>query len=303
VRDIHEHARKYWRRFRNLPEGWRTNWDNWQHLLTFYYPTPHYFLLVPQIDILLNVRYGIPGEARPLMFNDELEAFFFEVAERGVRTDLAAREKPRTIYFVDWKVEEVYLVENAKTIKEVSHAMVTGGGLDGLRLKQLETDPEGEKIIDRVMEEDEEVIPLLVGRLGYTPTPTEDLVDKYLEESQEILGGELVHEIEKPDAELARESGEAYDDIMRMLKEDVDDEEGLLETEELLDGMRQLTPQEMKPLRDLLSLLKQTDPSKFDELKPAFLEHLVALEREVQEDGKELGELLTEAKRKVQSKA
>ena len=135
---------------------------------------------------MLNVRYGIPGEARPLMFNDALEAFFFEVGERGVRIDHSAREKPRLIYFVDWKAEEVYLVENAKTIKEVSQAMVNGGGLGGLKLEQLETDPEGEKIIDRVMEEDEDVMPLLISRLGYTPTPTEDLVDKYLDESEEM---------------------------------------------------------------------------------------------------------------------
>ncbi|RXW17059.1 hypothetical protein EST38_g8805 [Candolleomyces aberdarensis] len=251
---------------------------------------------------MLNVRYGIPGEARPLMFNEELEAFFFEVAERGVRTDLSAREKPRTIYFVDWKAEEVYLVENAKTIKEVSQEMVTGGGLGGLKLKQLKTDPEGEKIIDKVMEEDEEVMPLLVARLGYTPTPTEDLVDKYLDETEEILGGEL-REVEKPDAELVKESGEAYDDIMRMLEEDMDDEESLLEAEELLGGMKQLTPEEMKPLRDLLALLKQTDPAKFDELKPAFLEHLVALEREVQNDGKELGELLMKAKQNKRNRS
>ncbi|KAJ2925059.1 hypothetical protein H1R20_g12035, partial [Candolleomyces eurysporus] len=229
--------------------------------------------------------------------------FFFEVAERGVRTDLSAREKPRTIYFVDWNAEEVYLVENAKTIKEVSQAIATGGGLGGLKLKQLETDPEGERIIDRIMEEDEEVMPLLVARLGYTPTPTEDLVDKYLDETEEILGGELAHEVEKPDADLMKESGEAYDDIMRMLEEDMDDEESLLEAEELLGGMKQLTPEEMKPLRDLLVLLKQTDPAKFDELKPAFLEHLVALEREVQNDGKELGELLMKAKQRKSSRS
>ncbi|KAJ2916706.1 hypothetical protein MD484_g3717, partial [Candolleomyces efflorescens] len=271
-------------------------------MFTFYYPTPHCFLLIPQIDVLLNVRYGIPGEARPLVYNNELEAFFFEVTDRGVRTDISAREKPRTIYFMDWKAEELYLVENAKTIKEVSEAMVTSGGLGGLKMRRLNEDPEGEKLVDRLLEEDEEVVPLLVSRLGYMPTPSEDLVDKYLDESQELLGEELLHDVETPDSELARESGEAYDDIMRMLKEDMGDEAGFLQTEELLDSLRQMTPQEMKPLRDLLSLLKQTDPSKFDELKPAFQQHFVALEREVQEDGKELGRLLMEAKRNMQSK-
>lgn len=237
------------------------------------------------------------------MFNDELEAFFFEIVDRCVRTDLSAREKPRTIYFVDWKEEELYLVENARTIKEISQAMATGGGLDGLKLKQLAVDPEGEKIMDRVLEEDEEVVPLLVDKLGYTPTPTEELVDKYLDKSEDILGGELAPDTEKVDPNLLKESGEAYEDIMKMLEEDMDDEESLSAAEELLGGMKQLTPEEMVPLRDLLALLKTTDPSKFDDLKPAFLEHLVSLEREVQEDGRELGELLMKAKQRTQSRS
>lgn len=298
LKEIKEDAVKNWRRFRNLPAGWHSKWDTWDLLYTFYYPTPYYFLLIPQIDLIVNVRYAIPGEARPLMFNNALEAFFFDVAERGSRPDNAAKESPRQLYFMDWKGEELYLVEGASTVKEVAQQMIAGGGLDAVRMKKLEADEEGEKVLERVLERDETVLPTLVEKyLGYTPAPSEELQDRLLEQSEEELGQELDTLVEEQNPITAKEGSQAYEEIVQMMTEDIEDKEELEGIREVLDSMKQWAPEELKPLRDLLGLLKHTDPSRYPELQDIFRQHLMSMEREVQEDGRVLSELLLKVKR------
>jgi hypothetical protein len=287
----------HWRRFRRLPLGWQSKWDNWELLFTFYYPTPHYFLLMPQIDIIVNVRYAIPGEVRPLMYNNELEAFFFHVAERGTREDTAANEGPRQIYFMDWQGEDLYSVEEAGTVKDIAQQMIAGGGIQGLKLKKLEPDVEGEKVLERVLECDEAVLPILVEKyLGYTPAPSEELQNKLLEQSEEELGATLEDFAEQPSDEVVKEGSEAHEEIVRMMMEDIENPEEVEEIQVMLESLKQFAPEEVRPLRDLLRLLKHTDPSRYPDLQSIFRRQLMSLEREVQEDGRVLSDLLIKAK-------
>lgn len=298
LKEIKEGAVKNWRRYRNLPAGWHSKWDTWELLYTFYYPTPYYFLLIPQIDMIVNVRYAIPGEARPLMFNNALEAFFFDVGERGSAPENAAKESSRQIYYMNWKEEELYKVEGASTVKEVAQQMIAGGGLEALKMKKLEADEGGEKVIERVMERDETVLPVLVENyLGYTPAPSEEFQNRLLEQSEEELGQNLDAPVQERNSATEEESSKAYEEIVQMMTEDVQSEEELENIRELLESMKQWAPEELKPLRDLLGLLKHTDPSRFPELQDIFRQQLMSMEREVQEDGRVLSELLLKSKR------
>ena len=302
LKEIRDHAVSHWRRFRRLPAGWQSKWDKWELLFTFYYPTPHYFVLMPQIDIVVNVRYAIPGEARPLMYNNELEAFFFRMAERGTREDTTAKETPGQIYYMDWQGEELYSVEEAGMIKDIAQQMIAGDGIQGLKLKRLEPDAEGEKVLERVLERDEAVLPVLVEQyLGYTPAPSEELQNKLLEQSEEELGETLEGLAEQPSDEVRKEGSEAHEGIVKMMMEDMENPEDVEEFQEMLEGLKEFAPEEVKPLRDLLGLLKHTDPSRYPDLQDIFRRQLMSLEREVQEDGRVLSDLLIKAKNRSSS--
>ena len=265
-------------------------------------------LLIPQIDIILNVRYAIPGEARPLMYNNELESWFFEVVERGSEPDkrVDAADRPKEIFYLDWKQEEMYRVKNAQTLREVAQRITEGDGLGSLELELLTPSPEGEAVIERLLDEDPTVMPTLIDDyLQYTPAPNEDLLSRLLDETDAFLGSEeeVAPEIElEPSEEVQAEGEEAYEEILRMLESDIADPEELAQAEELLETMKDATPEEMKPLHDLLKLLRETDPERFDEVKETMVERMKDLEAEIEQDAGELAELLMKSKKAAEMK-
>ncbi|KAF6747107.1 hypothetical protein DFP72DRAFT_1075752 [Ephemerocybe angulata] len=298
VNALQTYAQTHWRPYRNLPPGWHSKWLNWDLHLTFYYPTPYYFLLVPQIDMMLNVRYAIPGQARPLMYNNAKEAWFFDVWPRDVELDLNSREDAaRKLYYLDWEKEELWAVKGERTFKEVCRDM-SQGGLEALELEKVECDVEGEAIIDRVMEDDESAIPLLVERLGYVPAPAEELSLNYLDRTEEVLGRSLDADEEVVPEDVRKESEMVYEEVLQMLREEMKGAESE-EVEELAESLKEMAPEEMKPLRDLLGLLRQTKGEKKGELGEVFLKQVMQLEKDVQEEGRILGELLLKEKKKV----
>jgi hypothetical protein len=61
-----------------IPPGWSNDWKRWDCLLTFLMFSP-YFLRLPQIKMLVNVQYGIPGEVRRIMYSDACEWVLFSM--------------------------------------------------------------------------------------------------------------------------------------------------------------------------------------------------------------------------------
>ncbi|KAJ7812180.1 hypothetical protein B0H14DRAFT_3879760 [Mycena olivaceomarginata] len=59
-----------------LPASWSADWARWDHPLTLFAFSP-YFLRLPQIEMLVSVKYGIPGEVRPIMYSNAREALLF----------------------------------------------------------------------------------------------------------------------------------------------------------------------------------------------------------------------------------
>jgi hypothetical protein len=59
-----------------LPTSWSADWARWDYPLTLFAFSP-YFLHLPQIEMLVSIKYGIPGEVRPIMYSDVREALLF----------------------------------------------------------------------------------------------------------------------------------------------------------------------------------------------------------------------------------
>ncbi|TFK20268.1 hypothetical protein FA15DRAFT_137099 [Coprinopsis marcescibilis] len=308
VRQIHDYANTHWPRHRNLPSGWQSNWENWQLLLTFYYPTNQYFIIIPQIEFVVNIRYAIRGEVRPLMFNDDKESLIFEVVERGAEREVASvnpkkePDNPRQLYYLDWDEEELYAITNASTVRELSKKMIHGGGLKTLKRRRISPDPEGEAIIDRILDEDASVVPILEEQyLGYHPTPSDDLSDKYLDETEELLEemglGSIDEEFEDIDPELRKESDKAFHEILNIISPTVGDQEELEHSADILDTLRTMAPQELKPIADLFKLIGKMDPEHAPIVAEELRRHYQQLEREVEQDGQVLGSVLAELKK------
>lgn len=267
---------------------------------------------MPQIEFMINIRYGIPGDIRPLMFNNATEAFVFEVVERRfnelgeyqpVETSGEGEESERTLYYVDWQEEEVYTVKNAATMKELTKMMVRqGGSLDASELSLLESDEEGEAVADRVLDSDASVLPLLEEKyLGYMPPPSIELSDRYEEEAEQMveeLGlGSMEDEFDDIDPEVAKEGEEAYRQLMQLARSMQSAPEEMEMTTGLLELMRDASPEELKPLSDLFTLLKSTKPEQIPIVAEELRKHYLELEREVQGDAQVLGQVLHELKR------
>jgi hypothetical protein len=173
--------------------------------------------MLPQIEMLVNIRYRIPGETRPILFSNERQSFIFTLVENKRR-------------FFMYDAGEQILWEFVGTESEeglVRRMDADFGALES-EMKKLVPDEEGEECVKRILARDETVIPVLAERfLDYTPEATheweenltasqeldEDEVDTALEtlmEDMEKLGLEL-DEAERTDleAELAEISPKA----------------------------------------------------------------------------------------------
>ncbi|KAH6874315.1 hypothetical protein BKA70DRAFT_1350452 [Coprinopsis sp. MPI-PUGE-AT-0042] len=284
---ILSYANAYWRKYPNLPKGWSSDWPKWENLFLFY-PANQYFIVIPQIEFMINIRYGIPGDIR----RSCVERRFNERGEYEPVEMRSEEEVERTLYYVDWQEEEVYTVKNASTMKELTKMMVRkGGSLDALELSLLESDEEGEEMADRVLDSDASVLPLLEKKyLGYMPPPSIELSDRYEEEAEQMveeLGlGSMEDEFDDIDPEVAKEGEAAYRQLMQLANSMQSAPEEMEMTTGLLELMRDASPEELKPLSDLFTLLKSAKP-----------EQIPILEREVQGDAQVLGQVLHELKK------
>ncbi|KAJ7056350.1 hypothetical protein C8F01DRAFT_1155847 [Mycena amicta] len=87
------YAESHWLPPTVVPSGWSTDWKKWDYLLTLFAYSP-YFLRLPQIEMLVNVKYAIAGEVKPVMYSSEHEALVFAV-DREDNGDAKPREAAR----------------------------------------------------------------------------------------------------------------------------------------------------------------------------------------------------------------
>ncbi|KAJ6478117.1 hypothetical protein C8R47DRAFT_1139378 [Mycena vitilis] len=164
-----------------IPPGWSNNWKHWDYLLTLFAYSP-YFLRLPQIEMLINIKFGIPGEVRPIMYSDERESVVFstEITPDPDGPDDVAPDGAGHVFLLNCRTFDVYTYdaeqsENAPdTIEELVLLIAAAPTPEGVPMAQLELDPEGEAVLQRILARDASVIPLLESDfLGYAPRATE----------------------------------------------------------------------------------------------------------------------------------
>ncbi|KAJ6590226.1 hypothetical protein B0H10DRAFT_1961160 [Mycena sp. CBHHK59/15] len=184
------YAEGFWPPPRVVPPGWSADWTKWDYLLTFFGFSP-YFLRLPQIEMLVNIRYGVPGAARPLMYSDD----------GPTRRDRGRRGRGDTSgkggggraggFMLDCSTFELLAFaddgEAAHALPETVDELIEriGADIDSVPYTQLAPDEAGEAALQRVLARDASVIPLLeTDFLGYAPkptTPAEELPDEEAE--------------------------------------------------------------------------------------------------------------------------
>lgn len=178
-----ERAKQVWPCPPIIPAGWSCAWENWPYLFTFFWFSP-YFLMLPQIEMLVNIQYRIPGEARPILYSDERDSFVFVVNGK--------------FYFYDCRNLEMHQFEGQWTEESLVRGMC--GDFDAISKTKLEEDPEGAKVLRRIFDRDETVTQILGDKyLDYTPDVTETW-----EETQSIRPGQPDLTEEEAEKELDR---------------------------------------------------------------------------------------------------
>ncbi|KAG6909072.1 hypothetical protein DXG01_002226 [Tephrocybe rancida] len=152
------HANKCWPAPPSVPSGWSCNWSEWDQLITYYWFSP-YYLMLPQIDMHVNIQYGVRGDTRPVLFSNEHQSFIFAISKK---------------YFLfDGAQSALYRIKDVRSDHQLVDLFAEGDGVFVARLKAVGANEEGQAVLRRIIERDETVIPLLAEKyLDYTPEPT-----------------------------------------------------------------------------------------------------------------------------------
>ncbi|KAJ7097169.1 hypothetical protein B0H15DRAFT_33079 [Mycena belliarum] len=155
-----------------VPPGWSTDYKTWTYLLTLFAYSP-YFLRLPQIEMLVNIKHAIPGEVRPLMFHPARDALVFQI---DVPPDVEGkRPGGAQVHYLDCARFELWTYErtDVSTVDELIILIGAASTPEGVPLVRVPPDPEGEAALKRILDRDETVITLLESAfLGYAPRAT-----------------------------------------------------------------------------------------------------------------------------------
>ncbi|THU94722.1 hypothetical protein K435DRAFT_966752 [Dendrothele bispora CBS 962.96] len=212
-----------------IPEGWSSKWDAWPYLFIFYWFSPHY-LMLPHIEMMLNIKYGIPGDARPILFyipseEDVREAQKREEASSPDLFIFTVVERPNEFYFFDCSEGRLYRFTDPSLTETRLVSLLAEDpafSTDILDYEPVPSSEEGTQILARIMKRDETVIPDAAKFLGYTPEHTEPWQENLLAlpqplESDEPLTDEQIEEVKQLTEEIAsrspefKEASEAWD--------------------------------------------------------------------------------------------
>ncbi|KAF8888109.1 hypothetical protein BD779DRAFT_1525629 [Infundibulicybe gibba] len=191
---IIERAKEVWPGPPRIPPGWSCNWETWPYLLTLYWLSP-YYLMLPQIEMIVNIRHRIPGETRPLLYSNEREAFVFTLVDDNTRFYAYMVAKQELRVFGGVKDEDA-LVQQLEA------------GLDLRSLPIVAVDKEGEEALQRILDRDEAVIPLLAQKfLDYTPDATHPWEENPDPEEHKFSDEEEIAELERLAGDMEKKLG------------------------------------------------------------------------------------------------
>ncbi|KAJ7181116.1 hypothetical protein C8R46DRAFT_1345257 [Mycena filopes] len=236
------YAQTHWPAPSVVPAGWSTDWSQWDYLLTLFAFSP-YFLRLPQIEMLVNIKHAIPGEVRPIMYSVTRESLVFCVEmPDDDSSDSGSDSEPESevgedgaahVFLLDCRTFDLYTYDPAPppaadgaptyaqhapdTIEELILLIGAAPTPAAVPMLRLEPDEEGAAVLQRVLDRDASVIPVLEeDYLGYAPRATsreEELLDANRAQRQEtealrraIAAARAT--VRETEAELAREEAE-----------------------------------------------------------------------------------------------
>ncbi|KAJ7034432.1 hypothetical protein C8F04DRAFT_573402 [Mycena alexandri] len=191
------YAQTHWLAPSVIPPGWSADWRKWDYLLTLFAFSP-YFLRLPQIEMLVNVKYAIPGEVRPIMFSKARESLVFCVempAQDGAEHGEDSGDGAAHVFLLNCRTFDLYTydplppttpsakyAQNAPdTIEELIILIGAAPTPAAVPMLQLEPDEDGDAVLQRILNRDPTVVSVLEDEyLGYAPRVTtreEELFD------------------------------------------------------------------------------------------------------------------------------
>ncbi|CAK5279933.1 unnamed protein product [Mycena citricolor] len=153
------YAEGNWPKPDTVPEGWSTSWKDWEYLLTFFAYSP-YYLRLPQIEMLVNIKHAIPGNVRPVMYSKARDAMIFLV-------DIYTGEEGTggtTVFLLNCRTNKLFTYQPADRTKVPQNVMgllelIAGlSDLEAAPMIQLEADKDGSAVLQRPTTPEEEMM-------------------------------------------------------------------------------------------------------------------------------------------------
>ncbi|KAJ7831577.1 hypothetical protein B0H13DRAFT_2113276, partial [Mycena leptocephala] len=132
--------------------------------------------------MLMNVKYAIPSEVRPIIYSDTRECVLFwaEIPQDPDELPDAVPDGAGHVFLLNCRTFELHTYDatHAKHAPDIVEELVLLVAAvptpEGVPMLKLESDPEGEAALQRILNRDASIIPLHESDfLGYAPRATE----------------------------------------------------------------------------------------------------------------------------------
>ena len=248
--------------------------------------------------MFVNIRHAIRGSVVPLAYSNALEGFIFTTVKRTAPT----RQLSPRFYYIDWKTQGLFRIEEGRATSEKRMVQLlrdSGGGIDGMNLVKMRPDPEGDRVVQRILDHDDTVIPILGEKyLEYTPAPTEALLDHYIGEAEALTQLEEGEEEEEGAVEEQPEpeTTKALEDILESMRGKVPEDQEEEITQRLYE-LREQAPEELGELLEMAQKMDNMTQEQAEKVGEEIQEAMGNLMDEVSESSKTLAKLLKETKK------
>ncbi|KAG6879555.1 hypothetical protein C0992_001560 [Termitomyces sp. T32_za158] len=256
------HARKCWPPPPFVPPNWSSTWSEWDSLLSYYSFSP-YYLMLPQIQMHINIQYGIRGETRPILFSNERDAFIFTIVHSN------------HYFLFDGSYSALYYIHDVCNDQQLVELVAQGDDAIVDRFQAIEESEEGLAALKRIMARDETVIPLLAEKfLSYTPVPTTPKMERNAKDSSPEKDAQFAEFMSRWQSEAEKEQD---------FDADESDDKDLQQSDEL----KKLDDEIGRLSTKLSNLLDVSQPKEREAGTEGVTEDVV---KEVEEGEKEKGE-------------
>ncbi|KAL0579488.1 hypothetical protein V5O48_002530 [Marasmius crinis-equi] len=148
----------------DVADVWSQDWAQWDDLFTLYWHSSHY-LMIPAIEMFVNLQHGIEGETRPLLYSTPLPDEEWQAVAKEIGADPNTSQNKYLLFTIVGKDDSVVYIGNLDTqhILQLFHGdkPVTVDTLvpllsdtKNIQYTPIPRSPEGCKLLDRIFARD-----------------------------------------------------------------------------------------------------------------------------------------------------